>query len=114
MNKVTGPKVVAKINIEDLLKKQENIKAISIQNALAKHKAQMQEEEEAKVLGYLSKIQSNTAGAVDVLKCARKQEKRAKEYLTAVATAEQQFLADANYDNYTSAIKAATIKYHSF
>jgi len=114
MNKVTGPKVVAKINIEDLLKKQENIKAISIQNALAKHKAQMQEEEEAKVLGYLSKIQRNTAYAVKTLKDARKWEKKVKEYLTAVATAEQQFLVDANYSNYEAALRVATIKYHSF
>lgn len=111
MQQAKGPKVVAKINIEDLLKKQENIKAISIQNALAKHKAKMQEEEEAKVLGYLSKIQSNTAYAVKALKDARKWEKKVKEYLTAIATAEQQFLADANYDNYTFAIEAAVRKY---
>lgn len=114
MNKVTGPKVVAKINIEDLLKKQENIKAISIQNALAKHKAKMQEEEEAKVLAHLSTIQHNTASAVEILKDARKREKKAKEYLTAVATAEQQFLVDANYDNYTSAFKVAIIKYRGY
>lgn len=114
MQQTKGPKVVAKINIEDLLKKQENIKAISIQNALAKHKAKMQEEEEAKVLEHLSEIQRNTAFAVKTLKDARKWEKKVKEYLTAVATAEQQFLVDANYDNYTFAIKAAAIKYHSY
>lgn len=114
MQQAKGPKVVGKINIEDLLKKQDNIKAISIQNALAKHKAKMQEEEEAKVLAHLSAIQRNTELAVQTLKDARKREKKAKEYLTAVATAEQQFLVDANYDNYNAALRVAAIKYRGY
>ena len=102
------PKVVGKIDIEALVKKQDTIKAASIRNAIARQQELKAKEEEDKVLEYLSNIQRNTEAAVNLLKNARAKEKKAKAYLMAVASAEQQFMVDADYIKYSAAVRAAT------
>lgn len=101
------PKIVGKIDIEALVKKQDTIKAASIRNAIARQQELKAKEEEDKVLEYLSNIQRNTEAAVNLLKNARANEKKAKAYLTAVAIAEQQFMADADYNKYSAAVRTA-------
>ena len=95
------------IDVEALLAKRETIQSSAIKAALAKLEAQKAEEQEARILNYLADIQDTTKYAVEALRNARKQEKACKVYLEAVASAEQQFYKDADYQKYSDAVGIA-------
>lgn len=111
---MTKSKQTAKIDVEALLAKKGQITNQSIQSALAKAEKEKQEKDERELLGYISHIQSNTASAVEGLRDARKKEKKCKDFLTALAEAEQQFYTDADIEKYNASHTAAVRAYRGY
>lgn len=107
MSTRTKNTVVGKVNIEQLLAKKNQISNAAIQAAIAKMEEAKQKAQEEQVIQHLATIQSNTEAAVEQLRNFRKKEKAAKEYLTAVATAEQVFYTNADYNQYSVAVNTA-------
>ncbi len=96
------------INIEALLAKKEQISNKALQSALTKLEEQRSAEQEAALLRHLEIVQGITKNAVESLRNRRAQEKIAKDYLLAVATAEQEFYKNADVAAYNAAIHAAS------
>ena len=100
-------KQTVKIDVEALLSKKNQISNESIKNALKKAEDEKKAIREAELLENISIIQRKTVEAVSILQKARKAEKKAKTYLTAIATAEQEFYKDADFEKYGKAIQIA-------
>lgn len=95
---------MTKINVEALLAKQPGPTNKAIQAALDKVKKQKEEEFSEQLIRQIAMVQKNTQIAVDSLRAIRKKEKQIKDYLTAVAEAEQEFMKDADIDKYSQTI----------
>jgi len=96
---------------EQLLQQKSSVTNTVIQSALQKLEAKKSEEQERQVIQNMERIQKDVNRAVEVLRTARKTEAAAKVYLNAVAAAQQQFLKDADMEQYLATIQVAG---HSF
>lgn len=95
------------VDVEKLLAAR-NISNAAVKGALDKLAEQKKAAEEARIIQHIANIQHNTEIAVVRLRNARKAEKNAKEYLQAVANAEQVFYTNADVDAYSEALVIAS------
>ncbi len=95
------------IDIESLLAKRNSISNTALKGALEKLEKQKEEQQEAELLQHLSRVQENTAQAVELLREARVKEKNRKAYLVTIAEAESEFYTDADIAKYNLTIAAA-------
>ena len=101
-------KIISKINIEDLVKKQDSISNAAIQNAVKQLQSQKEAEQTQKLVEQLEEVQLGTQRAVKKLRVIRAKEKLAKDYLQKVAEAELVFLQNANFDEYSETLRNAS------
>jgi len=93
-------------NIESLLAVDPNtVSAPALKLALEQHRKE-QEEKNAKVaLGYLRTVETHVEQAVEHLRSIRKMERDAKERLTKVVAARDEFHKTGNWENFLKAIR---------
>ena len=92
--------------IESLLAVDPNtVSAPALKLALEQHRKE-QEEKNAKIaLGYLRTVEANVESAVESLRYLRKMEREAKERLTKVIAARDEFHKTGNWENFAKAIR---------
>jgi hypothetical protein len=103
----------AKIDIESLLAKKNQITNAALAAALSKLEEKKREQQEAQLIEHLTVVQSNTDKAVELLRSVRNKEKKAKAYLTTVAEAQNQFYTDGDIAVYAQAIQKANHELNS-
>lgn len=98
-------------NVEDAVKNQEKEQSYGSQEAMAKAKENIAEQqlrrETAEIERRLSQSKSNTEDAVKELRMARKKEQAQKNYLEALNKADEDFAATGNYKAYDEATEKA-------
>lgn len=91
-NSETTPAPVVKAALEEVQKRQ---KEAAVRETIAR----------------LESANQNTLSAVNYLREARKKEKLAKTYLTSISDAENAFISNGNWDEYTKALTEANRAY---
>lgn len=82
-----------------------NVSAPALKLALEQHRKE-QEEKNAKIaLGYLRTVETHVEQAVEHLRSIRKMEREAKERLTKVVAARDEFHKTGNWENFLKAIR---------
>lgn len=75
-------------------------------------KAQKDAEQKERIVRHLKIAATATENAVELLRTARKQERRAKAFLFAIAGAEDNYKVNGNWKEYSKANDAALEAYH--
>jgi len=81
--------------------------------ALAEYQKQQETAQRETMIRRLSQASSCTGEAVSLLRDARKDERRAKTFVDALAAAEEAFQKDGNWKAYVKAKETATLAYRS-
>ncbi len=98
------------VNIEQLIAKKESISNAALQNALKRVEEEKAKQQEEQLLKHLTIVQLNTERAVEQLRKARAVEKAHKEYLQAIANAQEKFYKDADIEAYNKESRKAAIE----
>lgn len=93
-------------NIEALLAVDpNNVTAPALKMALEQHRKEQEEKAARLALNYLRSVEANVEEAVDNLRSIRKMERDAKERLTKVLAARDEFHKTGNWENFAKAIR---------
>jgi hypothetical protein len=106
------PKVLEKINIEELIVKRDIISSEAIKNAMKTLKETNQKIEEEKILTQLKEIDYIISKAVDSLRTVRKREKATKNLLIEIVQAQFEYYKTGNYQAFLKAYKKANDTFH--
>lgn len=94
-------------DVESLIAKRTQISNANIQAAIKQMEKERDENIQKKIIGHLKSVQDNTNSGLTLLQGFRAKEKAAKNYLTALNAAEEQFYVDADFDAYNKAVRTA-------
>lgn len=93
-------------NIEALLAVDPNtVTAPALKLALEQHRKEQEEKAARVALNYLRKVEEHVEQAVDNLRSIRKMERDAKDRLTKVVAARDEFHKTGNWENFAKAVR---------
>jgi hypothetical protein len=95
------------IDIEALLKEADEIASKDIKDALEQAAAAERKQKQDRLISQIRKVRQTTLNAVEHLRNIRKEEQKAKAYLTAIAAAEKNFLCTADASAYDVELREA-------
>ena len=81
--------------------------------AIAQLEKQKEEEQKALLMRRLDRAESATNQAVETLREARRQERKAKTMLDSISAAEEQFQKDGNWEAWNKSRDEAILKFNS-